>query len=200
VKERPYNPIESGLQLLMQPARPLLPDSVYELRASNGQEDKFYIFQNGFFGPQKRKATVYRWRVAATADTVPPRWTNTPTVLRREYSENSEGIDNYVAFSCPLQDASLYLVRVAIQSARYSKPVISYLIPWQKQLGVGWFTCGGNFLFGPNEPCTIAFEALDAAGNRSSASGWQLPFRGPAQPVAAPGAGPPKVKPFAPRR
>lgn len=169
-------------QRLFRPMRPLQPLLIYELRARNESDNKFYIFRQRQHQPGQRPASAYRWRVSDTIDTVPPHWTATPAVVRREYSENSEGVNNYVQFSYPVQDASPVLVRATIRTARLAAPVVSYLIPWQNQLGIGWFTCGGNFIFGPNEACNVTFEALDAAGNRSSASGRPIQFRGPARP------------------
>ncbi|WP_139255043.1 hypothetical protein [Hymenobacter psychrophilus] len=187
----------------MQPARPLLPDTTYQLRTSLPSSAGYSLFrmQRAQAG-SKQLVIVHRWRVSSTLpDTQAPRWTATPTPVRQEYSENSEGINNYVLFSFPVQDASPVLVRVTIRSARLKAPVISYLTPWQNQLGIGWFTCDGNFTFGPDEACTATFEALDAASNRSQATGRPIPFRGPTRP----GQGPTEtstreVEPFVTRR
>ncbi|MET4105315.1 hypothetical protein [Hymenobacter sp. UYP22] len=202
VLERPVNPQSSDMQLLLQPVRPLLPDTLYSLRYATSDDSYRDLFrmQRARAG-SNQLVPVYRWRVAATPDTEPPRWTGTPTVVRREYSENSEGINNYVHFSSPVQDNSPVLVRATIWSARLAAPVISYLAPWQNQLGIGWFTCGGNFTFQWNETCTVTFEALDAAGNRSTATGRPISFRAPSKPAPAPATtGQPATRPAAPKK
>ncbi|WP_187316251.1 hypothetical protein [Hymenobacter sp. BT190] len=197
------NPLSSDRQILMQPARPLLPDTVYHLRTSLPPPAGARLFWMQRAQPGSEKLVVaLRWRVSSTPpDTQAPRWMATPTVVRKEYSENSEGINNYVQFSYTVQDASPVLVRATIRSERQKKPIVSYLTPWQNQLVIGWFTCGGNFTFWPNEVCTVTFEALDAAGNRSQATGRPIPFRGPTWPQrAATDMGPREVRPFAPQR
>lgn len=201
--DQPANPLSNDLQVLMQPARPLLPDTVYHLRTSLPPPAGYSLFrmQRAQAG-SNQFVIAHQWRVSRTPpDTQAPRWTATPAVVRKKYSENSEGIDNYVLFSYPMLDASPVLVRATIRSERQEKPIVSYLTPWQNQLGIGWFTCGGNFAFWPDEACTVTFEALDAAGNRSQATGSPLPFQGPEWPRRAPtGAGWQEVKPFAPRQ
>lgn len=184
--EQPANPLSSDLQVLMQPARPLLPDTVYHLRTSLPPAG-YSLFRMQRAQPGSKQLIIaLHWRVSsAPPDVQAPRWMATPVVLHRKYSENSEGIDNFVQFSYPMLDASPVLVRATIRSERQEKPIVSYLTSWQNQLGVGWFTCGGNFTFWPDEACTVTFEALDAAGNRSSASGRPIPFRGPTWPQRA---------------
>lgn len=166
-------------QLLMQVNRPLLPDSTYELRAQRGAEDVFYFFQNGFFGPEKRKATIYHWQVVSTPDTRAPIWTSTPTLLKTVYEENSEGIENYAAFNYPLQDASDCLVKTTVQHKQSGQQTTSYLISWQNMLLIGWFTCGGNFQLASQADYTVTFKALDANGNQASVSSTAIPFRAP---------------------
>lgn len=201
--EQPPNRFSSDQQVLMQPARPLLPDTTYQLRTSVPSSAGYNLFrmQRARAG-SKQLVIVYRWRVSsALPDMQAPRWMATPIIVRKEYSENSEGINNYVLFSCPVQDNSPILVRATIKSTRLSAPVISYLIPWENELGIGWFTCGGNFSLGPDEACTATFEAIDAAGNRSQATGRPIPFQGPTRPGQGPAeTGTREVKPFIPRR
>ncbi|MDU0371479.1 hypothetical protein ACFPAF_13820 [Hymenobacter endophyticus] len=202
VLERPVNPQSSDMQLLLQPVRPLLPDTLYSLRYAISDDSYRNLFRmRRARAGSKQLVPVYRWRVAATPDTEAPRWTGTPAMVRREYSENSEGINNYVLFSGPVQDDSPVLVRATIWSARLAAPVISYLTLWQNQLGIGWFTCGGDFTFQWNETCTVAFEALDAAGNRSTATGRPIAFRAPSKPKAEPTiTEEPAARPAAPKK
>lgn len=179
VRERPQNKVGSVLQLLMQPSRPLLADSLYELRVGKSPNDTYFYFRIGQWNGKSRQATMPRWKVAATPDSQAPRWSSTPTVLKKEYSENSEGVNNYVYFSNPVLDNSPYIVRATIRNTRKPYPTVTYLTPWEGYLYVGWFTCDGNFDFTSEEHCTITFEAIDAAGNRSSASGRPVPFQAP---------------------
>ncbi|MBD2715274.1 hypothetical protein KBK19_09525 [Microvirga sp. STR05] len=200
--DQTVNPLSSDLQVLMQPVRPLLPDTVYHLRTSLPPPAGYSLFrmQRARAG-SNQLIIAHRWRVSsALSDTQAPRWTATPAVLHKEYSSNSEGINNFVQFSYPMLDASPVLVRATIRSARQAQPVVSYLTPWQNQLGIGWFTCGGNFAFGPSEDCTVTFEALDAAGNRSLATGRPISFRGPRPEQAAAKMSERKTKIPAPRR
>ena len=184
VLERPNNLYGTAPQLLLQPVRPLLPDTVYALRYAP-DSSHYNLFQMQRARPGSRQLVpVYRWRVASRSDAEAPRWTATPAVVHQEYSENSEGLNNYALFSNPLEDASPVLVRATIQSVRLAAPVVSYLVPWQNQLGIGWFTCGGNFRFAFGEECTVLFEALDAAGNRSRPTCRPLPFQAPPRPVS----------------
>ncbi len=184
ILERPNNLYGTDPQLLLQPVRPLLSDTVYALRyAPDSLQYDLFRMQRARPG-SKQLVSVYRWRVAAKPDTEAPHWTATPAVVHQEYSENSEGINNYVSFSSPLEDASPVLVRAIIQSARLTAPVVSYLIPWQDQLDIGWFTCGGDFRFAFGEECTVLFEAIDAAGNRSRPTGRPVPFQAPPRPAS----------------
>jgi hypothetical protein len=180
VRERPPYEDRTDLQLLMQPSRPLLADSLYELRVGKSPNDTYFFFSIGQWNGKNHQATIPRWKVAATPDSQAPLWASTPTVLQKEYSQNSEGVNHCVYFSNPVLDNSPYLVRATIRTTRKPYPTVTYLAPWQGQLAVGWFTCGGNFDFASEETCTITFEALDAAGNRSSASGRPIPFQAPA--------------------
>lgn len=161
---------------------------VYHLRTSLPPPDGYHLFrmQRAQAG-SNHLLIAHRWRVSsAPPDTQAPRWMATPAVFHREYSHNSEGINNFVQFSFPVLDASPVLVRATIRSARQAKPVVSYLTPWQNQLGIGWFSCSGNFTFALSEYCTVTFEALDAAGNRSYATGRPISFQGPAWPGNSP--------------
>ncbi|MBT9394543.1 hypothetical protein KLP40_15335 [Hymenobacter sp. NST-14] len=185
--DQPVNPLSSDLQVLMQPARPLLPDTVYYLRTSLPPTGYSLFRMQRARAGSKQLVIAHHWRVSsAPPDTQAPRWVATPTVVRKEYSENSEGINNYVLFSYPVQDSSLVLVRATIRSERLEKPNVSYLKSWQNQLGIGWFTCGGDFQFASGEEYTVLFEALDAAGNRSQATGHPIPFRSPSRPRQKP--------------
>ncbi|QNH61078.1 hypothetical protein [Hymenobacter sediminicola] len=181
--DQPANPLSSDLQVLMQPARPLLPDTVYHLRTSLPYVGYWLFRMQRARAGSNQLVIAHRWRVSsAPPDTQAPRWTATPSVMHKEYSSNSEGINNFVQFSNSVLDASPVLVRATIRSARHAKPVVSYLTPWDNLLGIGWFSCSGNFTFGPSEDCTVTFEALDAAGNRSLATSHPLPFQAPIRP------------------
>lgn len=165
-------------QLLLQPSRPLLASSEYELRASRGSENLFYLFENKRQVSGQRGATAYRWRTAANPDLLAPRWTATPAVKEKKHEANSEGLNNYVLFTRPLLDSSQCLVRATVRHGQSGKQVMAYLTP-QEQLGIGWFTCGGNVRFKSEEAYTVRLEAIDAVGNRSVASGAPIPFRAP---------------------
>lgn len=200
--DQPANPLSNNRQVLMQPARPLLLDTVYHLRTNLPPPAGYRLFRMQRARPGSNQLIIaLRWRVSsAPPDTQAPRWTATPAVVHQKYSENSEGINNYVQFSYPLQDTSPVLVRATIRTARLATPVVSYLTPWHNLLGIGWFTCGGDFIFGPEEACTVTFEALDAAGNRSHATGWPIPLQGPTQPGYSPiGTSQQGLKPFTPK-
>lgn len=183
IKDRLVNQ-DNYITLLLQPSRPLLLDSVYELKAWNNNENMYWLFHNGQkpkngLKPKSPKSTNYRWRVAAVPDTQAPIWHNTPTVVKKVFSDNSEGTENYVLFSCPLSDASSYIVKATVHHIHSGLKNTTYLHSWEGQLAVGWFTCGGDFRFASEEECTVVFEAIDDAGNRSSASGRPIPFQAP---------------------
>lgn len=181
--DQPANPFSSDRQVLMQPARPLQPDMVYHLRTSLPPAG-YHLFRMARARAGSNQLVIaHRWRVSnAPSDIQAPRWMATPAILQKNYSQNTEGIDNYVLFSNPVQDSSPVLVRATIRSARLATPAVSYLTPWQNRLAIGWFSCGGNFTFGPSEDCTVTLEALDAAGNRSRATGRPISFQGPMRP------------------
>jgi hypothetical protein len=178
VKERAVTD-DSNLSILLQPSRPLLPDSIYELRVRRNDENIFWIFKNRVLTPGKPGKTIYQWRVASASDKQAPTWIGTPTTIKKVFSDNSEGTENYVLFSCPLTDASAYIVKATVHHVRSGLKSTAYLHTWEGQLAVGWFTCGGDFRFASQEECTVLFEAIDAAGNRSSASGIPIPFQAP---------------------
>ncbi|SNC66266.1 hypothetical protein SAMN06265337_1553 [Hymenobacter gelipurpurascens] len=177
VKDRIVHP-NNTIMLLLQPSRSLLLDSVYELRARNDDENLYWIFQNGKM-PKAPKTTNYRWRVAAVPDTQAPIWHTTPAVVKKVFSDNSEGTENYVLFSCPLSDTSPYFIKATVHHLRSGLKSTTYMSPWEGQLALGWFTCSGDFRFSYQEDCTVLFEAIDAAGNRSTASGQPIPFQAP---------------------
>ena len=165
------------MQLLLQPSQPLQLGCDYELRTELDVNYIPYYYQNR--DPRtKKQLTRYKWQVDA-ADRQAPLWLATPTVVREEYSENSEGVNNYVLFSCPLRDSSAYIVKVVVQRAADKARTTSYILPWQNCLPIGWLTCGGNVEFQPNEEYTVTFEALDAAGNRAQATSSPVPFEAP---------------------
>ncbi|MET4072824.1 hypothetical protein [Hymenobacter sp. UYCo722] len=170
---------EDHTQLLLQPSRPLLPDTEYELRALRGRENLFYLFAPGRLAPGQRRATAYRWKTSSVPDSKAPVWLATPTVLQKKYEANSEGTDNYVLFSNPLRDSSKCLIKATIRDANDGASVTTYLLPWQNQLPIGWFTCGGDIRFKSEEEYSVRFEAIDAAGNRAFASGQPIRFRAP---------------------
>lgn len=170
---------DNNLSLLLQPSRPLLPDNTYELRVRRNNENLFWIFRNRVRTPEQLGKTIYQWRVASAPDTQAPTWISTPTVVKKVFSDNSEGTENYVLFSCPLSDASSYIVKATVYHLRSGFKSTAYLHPWEGQLAVGWFTCGGDFRFASQEECTVLFEAIDAAGNRSSVSGGPIRFQAP---------------------
>jgi hypothetical protein len=166
-------------QVLLQPSRPLLPDSVYELHAWRDNENMFYLFRNGRPVPGKTRTTAYRWKVSAVADTQAPVWTATPSVQKSKYESNSEGVENYVLFSNPVRDSSSYLIKATVWHVNSKESATKYLLPWQNQLPIGWFTCGGSVRFKSQEAYTVRFEAIDAAGNRAVVSGRPIPFQAP---------------------
>lgn len=168
---------DGEMQLLLEPSRPLLPNSQYELRTSTN----YALFRNS----GKAFRTSYRWQVAATADTQPPQWLATPALVEKKYAANSEGLENYVLFSCPLQDSSAYLIKTTILHASSGRKTTFYVLPWRGRLPIGWFTCGGDIRFKSEETYSISFEAIDAAGNRASATGTPITFRAPRK-VASP--------------
>jgi len=170
---------EAYAQVLLQPSRPLLPDSVYELRVWRDAENLFYLFRNGRPAPGKPRIPVYRWKVSAVADTQSPVWTATPMVQELKYENNSEGTENYVLFTNPLRDSSAYLIRATVREVQSGEQTTMYINPWQGLLPIGWFTCGGAVRFKSEAAYTVRFEAIDAAGNRASASGSPIPFRAP---------------------
>ena len=188
-----------GMQLLLQPRQPLQADSLYELRAVRNQENLFFLFENSRPVPGKRRATAYRWRVAHTPDTQAPVWTATPALVGKVYEDNSEGTDNYVAFTCPLRDSSACLITTTVRHLTGGELASFYTLPTrQNQLVCGWFTSGGEIMFRSEEAYTIRFEAIDAAGNRAGATGAPLPFQAPKKvvccwgPYSAPRRGKPK--------
>lgn len=170
---------DAHAQALLQPSRPLLPDTVYELRVARSEENLFNLFRTGRPEPGKRRSTAYRWKVSAVVDAQAPAWTATPSVQKAKYENNSEGTDNYVLFSCPLRDASLCLVEATVRHVSSGQQFRFFLGPWQAQLPIGWFTCGGNVPFKSEEAYTATFEAIDAAGNRALSSGTPIHFRAP---------------------
>ena len=180
VLERISQP-DGYVQLLLQPSRPLLPDSVYELRAETITPKAMTLF----ITRGKPGTSPHRWRVATRPDTQAPSWLATPTVVKKEYSVNSEGVNNYVLFSAPVRDASAYVVRATIRHMPSGQQIISYVLPWQQQLPFGWFTCGGDIRFESQEAYSITLEAIDAAGNRASATGAGIRFQAPTK-VASP--------------
>ncbi|MFD2717236.1 hypothetical protein ACFST9_00815 [Hymenobacter monticola] len=166
-------------QLLLQPSRPLLPDSVYELRVARADENLYFLFRNGQPKPGQRRATAYRWQVSAVPDEQAPAWVATPTVQQAKYEANSEGIENYVMFSYPLRDASPCLLRATVRHVSSRLESRFMLQTWHDRLPIGWFTCGGNVRLKSEEAYTVSFEAIDAAGNRAVATGTPIPFRAP---------------------
>ncbi|MBH8556635.1 hypothetical protein [Hymenobacter negativus] len=171
--------VDSRTQVVLAPSRPLLTGTEYELRAFKDNENLFYLFSPGRLAPGQKRATAYRWKTTSTPDTVAPRWVATPAVKEKKYEANSEGLDNYVLFSLPLRDSSRCLVKATIRHPTSAQSVTTYLIPWQNQLGVGWFTCGGDVHFKSEEEYTVSFEAIDTAGNRAFVSGIPIRFRAP---------------------
>jgi hypothetical protein len=170
---------EAETQLLLQPSRPLLPNTEYELRAFRGNENLFHLFAPGRLAPGQRRATAYLWRTSSAPDIMAPVWRTTPTVQQKKYEDNSEGTENYVSFSNPLRDSSKYLVKATIRHVNNGESVTTYLLPWQNQFSIGWFTCGGNVRFKSEQEYTVRFDAIDAAGNRASASGQPIRFKAP---------------------
>ncbi|MBF9144183.1 hypothetical protein [Hymenobacter properus] len=171
--------VESHTQVLLTPSRPLLGGTEYEMRAFQGHENLFYLFSPGRLAPGQKRATAYRWKTSSTPDTLAPRWVATPVVKEKKYEANSEGLDNYVLFSMPLRDSTRCLVKATVRHVQGGESVTTYIVPWQNQLGVGWFTCGGAVHFKSEEEYTVLFEAIDTAGNRASASGTPIRFRAP---------------------
>jgi hypothetical protein len=165
-------------QLLLQPSQPLQVGCDYELRTEIDAYSIYLYYQNRDLRTKKLPATRYKWQVTA-ADQQAPLWIATPTVVSKEYSENSEGVDNYVLFSCPLRESSAYIVKVVVQRVADKVRTTSYVLPWQNCLPIGWLTCGGNVDFQPNEEYTVTFEALDAAGNRAQATSSPVSFKSP---------------------
>jgi len=165
-------------QLLLQPTQPLQPGCAYELRTEFDANSIYRYYQNRDLHT-KKPATRYKWQVADTPDLQAPLWLSTPAVVRKEYSENSEGINNYVLFSCPLRESSPFLVKVAVHRAVDKVSTTSYLLPWQNCLPIGWLTCGGDVEFQPDEEYAVTFEALDAAGNRAQANSSPVLFKSP---------------------
>lgn len=170
---------ESHLKVLLTPSHPLLAGAEYELRAFKGSENLFYLFSPGRSAPGQKRATAYRWKTSSTPDIIAPRWVATPVVKEKKYEANSEGLENYVLFSLPLRDSTRCLVKTTIRHMASGQSITNYLIPWQNQLGIGWFTCGGDVHFKSEEEYTVSFEAIDTAGNRASASGTPIRFRAP---------------------
>ena len=170
---------EAQTQLLLQPIRPLIPDTEYELRAFRGNENLFYLFAQRRIAPGQRRATDYLWKTSSAPDIMPPVWLTIPVVQQKKYEANSEGTENYVSFSNPLRDSSKYLVKATIRHVNNGESVTTYLFPWQNQFSIGWFTCGGNVRFMSEEEYTVRFEAIDAAGNHASASGQPISFKAP---------------------
>ncbi|WP_324671378.1 hypothetical protein [Hymenobacter sp. GOD-10R] len=168
-----------NMRLLLQPERPLLMDSLYELRASRGEENVFYYFQqNEPTVPGRRGRTRYRWRVVSTPDTKAPIWCATPMVTKKVYEAWGEAPSNYVSFSYPLQDTSTCIIKAVVQHVRDGCKFTTYLKPWQNQLFLGEFD-EDNFRFASGEDYNVTFEAIDAAGNRATANGSALPFQAP---------------------
>ncbi|RYE89944.1 MAG: hypothetical protein EOO37_04040 [Cytophagaceae bacterium] len=172
---------DENLQLLLEPRRPLVLGEQYELRVEGLSKSTFGLFENFGKGP----GTRYRWQVAAAADTQPPQWLATPAPVEKKYAANSEGLENYVLFSCPLQDSSACLVETTILHASSGRKITFYVLPWRGRLPIGWFTCGGDIRFKSEETYSVSFEAIDAAGNRASATGTPITFRAPRK-VASP--------------
>ena len=166
-------------QVLLQPSRPLLPHSTYELRVFRAAENLFYMFRSVRPAPGKRWAIAHRWKVSAVADTQAPVWTTTPSVKTAKYEDNSEGTENYVMFSYPLRDTSSCLVRTTVCSVSDGAIFRFIIQPWQGQLPIGWFTCGGDVRFKSEGAYTVSFEAIDSAGNRAFANGVPIPFQAP---------------------
>jgi hypothetical protein len=175
-----YQLQKSGtVQLLLQPSQPLQPGCAYELRTELDANSIYLYYQNRDPRTKKPLATRYAWQVATTPDLQAPLWLATPTVVRNVYSINSEGIDNYVLFSCPLRDSSTFLVKAVVQRTADKVRTTSYILPWQSHLPIGWLTCDGDVSFRPAEEYTVTFEALDAAGNRTQATSSPVPFKSP---------------------
>lgn len=174
---------EGRMQLLLRPSRPLLPGGSYELRASREQENMFSLFQQDHpFVRGRRGTTRYRWQIATAADTQAPKWMSVPAVTKKIYS-TGDGYANFVRFSCFLGDSSACLIRTSVWHKESGRQSAAYLIANQNQLFVGWGDCGGGVKFDSLEECTVTFEALDAAGNRATASGAPIPFRAPQKVV-----------------
>ncbi|WP_426060065.1 hypothetical protein [Hymenobacter sp. B1770] len=171
-------------QLLLRPNRPLQAGHEYELRASRGQENVFYYFEQPPASTAKRKGlTRYRWKVATAIDWQAPIWKGSPQVLKKVY-ENNYDYYNIVLFSCPVRDSSTYLIKITVRHQATGRQWCAYQtpanrIPWKSQVWVGESSCGGNVRFELESDYSVVFEAIDSAGNRASAGSAPLAFQAP---------------------
>ncbi|WP_125932705.1 hypothetical protein [Hymenobacter glacialis] len=171
------------MQLLLQPNRSLLAGHEYELRASRGQENLFYYFEQPPASSKSSGKTRYRWKALVAMDWQSPVWMSSPQVLKKVY-ENCASYSNSVLFSCPVRDSSSYLIKMTVQHQTTSRHWSAYQIPvnrtpWKHQIWMGNGSCGGNVRFESENNYEVAFEAVDSIGNRASAGSSPLVFQSP---------------------
>lgn len=159
-------------QVVLVPARPLLPKTKYTLRIHAPE-------RRASDEAEEQLRETFTWTTGAGADRAAPRWQAPPKAGERVYRELGCGPESYVNIQVSVADAQPVQVLAEVRPAG-GGPGARYLLqPQEGAIQIGHNMCAGAFQLADKGRYEVTLTAFDAAGNASAAPGPALQIVAP---------------------